>query len=271
MSTPTRDRDLLARIVSFKRDEVAARRQELPAGEVRRRAEQARLDDPARGFEAALRARAAADLPAVIAEIKQASPSKGLLRADFDPPAIAHAYAGCGAACLSVLTDGEFFCGALTDLRAARSACSLPALRKDFIVDEWQLYEARMHGADCVLLIAAVLDDARLAGFAALARALGMDVLVEVHGSDELERAVRLGFSLIGVNNRNLRSFEVSLETTLDLLPQVSSTALLVTESGIRTRADVVRMRAAGVAAFLVGEAFMRAPDPGAALRELFG
>lgn len=263
-------RDLLARIVSLKLAEVAARKAELPAGEARRRAGQARLDDPVRGFEAALRTHAAAGTPAVIAEIKQASPSKGLLRTPFDPPAIARSYAASGAACLSVLTDEHFFRGALADLRAARAACPLPALRKDFIVDEWQLYEARMHGADCVLLIAAVLDDAQLAGFGALARELAMDVLVEVHGGDELERVARLGFPLVGVNNRNLRSFDVSLETTLTLLPQVPSGTLLVTESGIRTRADVVRLRAAGVAAFLVGEAFMRAEDPGAALRELF-
>jgi indole-3-glycerol phosphate synthase len=206
----------------------------------------------------------------VIAEIKKASPSKGLLREPFDPPAIAASYAAHGAACLSVLTDERFFQGSLDDLRAARAACSLPALRKDFVVDPWQVYEARAHGADCILLIVAALDDARLTEFEAIAHALSMDVLVEVHDAAELDRALALKTPLVGVNNRNLRSFEVSLDTTLALLPRIPGDRMVVTESGILGPADVARMRQAGVNAFLVGEAFMRAPDPGEALATLF-
>jgi len=262
--------DILERIIAIKREEVAACKRERPYIAARRMAEAAMRDDPPRGFEASMRARIAQGAAAVIAEIKQASPSKGVLRADFDPPAIARSYQRHGAACLSVLTDEHFFRGALNDLRAARAACALPALRKDFIVDEYQVYEARTNGADAILLIAAVLDDAQLARFESIAHELGMDVLVEVHAADELERALRLETPLVGINNRDLRSFDVSLDTTLSLLPQMPPDRLVVTESGIRSREDVARMRAAGVNAFLVGEAFMRAPEPGEALEGLF-
>jgi indole-3-glycerol phosphate synthase len=207
----------------------------------------------------------------VIAEVKKASPSKGVLRADFDPQAIAASYARHGAACLSVLTDARFFQGAGGDLELARDAAPLPALRKDFIVDELQIFEARALGADAVLLIAACLDDLQMVDLEACAHALSMDVLVEVHDAAELERALRLATPLVGVNNRDLRTFEVSLETTLALLPQLPDDRLLVAESGIATPQDVARLRAAGVQAFLVGEAFMRAPEPGAALAALFG
>ncbi|GMV03314.1 MAG: indole-3-glycerol phosphate synthase TrpC [Burkholderiaceae bacterium] len=263
--------DVLARIVAVKREEVtAARRLRSDAG-LRAQAEAARNGQPVRGFEHALRAQVAAGRPAVIAEIKQASPSKGLLRAPFDPPAIAASYAAHGATCLSVLTDGQFFRGSLGDLRAARAACALPVLRKDFVVDPYQIYEARANGADCILLIVAALDDARLADFAALARGLSMDVLVEVHDAAELGRALATDASLVGINNRNLRTFEVSLDTTLALLPRIPPDRLVVTESGILEADDVARMRQAGVNAFLVGEAFMRAPEPGVALAALFG
>ncbi len=267
---PPMSEDILERIVAIKREELAACARERPFVAARRKAEAAVRTDPPRGFEAAMRARLERGEAAVIAEIKQASPSKGVLREAFDPPAIARSYEGHGAACLSVLTDENFFRGALSDLRAARAACALPALRKDFIVDAYQVYEARSGGADAILLIVAVLDDAQLAEFTSIARALGMDVLVEVHAADELERALRLDTALLGINNRNLRSFDVSLDTTLSLLPMVPPGKLVVTESGIRAREDVVRMRAAGVNAFLVGEAFMRAPEPGEALGELF-
>ena len=259
--------DILQRIVAVKREEIAATRacRSLPGWRAL-----AEARGGLRGFEAALRSRLAAGAAAVIAEVKKASPSKGVLRADFEPAAIARSYEAGGAACLSVLTDEHFFQGSSACLEQARAACTLPVLRKDFIVDEVQVHEARAMGADCVLLIAACLDDAELADLEACARGHGMDVLVEVHDAAELERALALRTRLVGVNNRNLRSFEVSLDTTLDLLPRVPGDRLLVTESGILARADVQRMRAAGVHAFLVGEAFMRAPEPGTALAELF-
>jgi indole-3-glycerol phosphate synthase len=263
--------DILARIVAVKHEEVEAARRRRSLAAVRAEAEDARDGQGPRGFARALRDKVAAGRPAVIAEIKKASPSKGLLREPFDPPAIAASYAAHGAACLSVLTDERFFKGSLDDLRAARAACSLPVLRKDFVVDPWQVYEARAHGADCMLLIVAALDDARLAEFEAIAHALSMDVLVEVHDAAELDRALALKTPLVGVNNRNLRSFEVSLDTTLALLPRIPGDRMVVTESGILGPADVTRMRQAGVNAFLVGEAFMRAPDPGEALATLFG
>jgi indole-3-glycerol phosphate synthase len=260
--------DILQRIVAVKRDEVAAAKAKCDAAAVRR---EALAQPPARDFVGALRAKIAAGLPAVIAEVKKASPSKGVLREPFLPAAIAAAYATHGAACLSVLTDERFFQGSAEYLRQARAACALPALRKDFIVDAYQVDQARAWGADCILLIAACLDDSAMADLEAQALALGMAVLVEVHDAAELDRALRLTTPLVGVNNRNLRTFEVSLSSTLDLLPRLPAGRLLVTESGIGQRADVQRLRSAGVQAFLVGEAFMRAPDPGAALQALFG
>jgi indole-3-glycerol phosphate synthase len=252
---------ILERILAAKRAEIAAVKGNRRAVEAR-----ARAAAPPRDFVAALRAKQ----PAVIAEIKRASPSKGLLRADFDPAAIAKTYAMAGAACMSVLTDKEFFQGASEHLSAARAACSLPALRKDFLVDPYQVFESRALGADCVLLIAACLADSEMGELEALAHGLGMAVLVEVHDAEELERALKLETPLIGINNRNLRSFETRLETTLDLLPRTPHDRLVITESGILSKVDVARMRAAGVHAFLVGEAFMRAHDPGAELRNLF-
>jgi indole-3-glycerol phosphate synthase len=260
--------DILQRIIATKREEVAASkaRRDLVA----MRAQAIRRCD-VRGFEAALRERVDAGHAAVIAEIKKASPSKGVLREHFVPAQIAASYARHGAACLSVLTDARFFQGREAYLAEARAACGLPVLRKDFIVDEYQVHEARAMGADCILLIVACLDDAAMADFESCALELGMAALIEVHDEAELERALRLKSPLIGVNNRNLRTFEVSLANTLALLPRVPPDRLLITESGILGAADVQRMRAAGVHAFLVGEAFMRAPDPGAALALLFG
>jgi indole-3-glycerol phosphate synthase len=260
--------DILDRIVAVKRDEIAAAKARVPAAALRAQAE-TRTD--IRGFEQALRAKRAAGEAGVIAEVKKASPSKGVLRAHFVPAEIAVSYEGGGAACLSVLTDERFFQGSAAYLQQARAACTLPVLRKDFIVDGYQVDEARVMGADCILLIAACLADAQLGELEAQAGSLGMDVLVEVHDEHELERALRCTRTpLVGVNNRNLRTFEVSLETTLDLLPGLPADRLLVTESGIGTRADVLRLRTAGVHSFLVGEAFMRAEDPGAALAALF-
>jgi indole-3-glycerol phosphate synthase len=260
--------DILERIVAVKREEIAAGRARRSTASWREAAE-ARRD--VRGFGAALRAKIGAGHAGVIAEIKKASPSKGVLRERFVPADIAPSYARHGAAALSVLTDERFFQGSNAALEAARAACELPVLRKDFIVDPHQVFEARAIGADAVLLIAACLDDAQMADLEACALALGLDVLVEVHDRVELERALRLKTPLVGVNNRNLRTFEVSLQTTLDLLPAVPAGRLLVTESGILGPDDVRRMRASGVNAFLVGEAFMRADDPGAALASLFG
>ena len=259
--------DILQRIVAVKREEVAAGHARRSLASWREEAE-ARRD--VRDFEAALRSRIGAGRSAVIAEIKKASPSKGVLREHFVPAEIAARYAAGGAACLSVLTDEQFFQGSAAFLQQARAACALPVLRKDFMVDEYQVVEARALGADCILLIAACLDDKQMAALEACAMALGMAVLVEVHDGAELDRALRLRTPLLGINNRNLKTFEVTLDTTLGLLPKVPADRLLVTESGILARADVLRMRAAGVHAFLVGEAFMRQPDPGAALAELF-
>ncbi len=262
--------DILERIVAVKHAEVAAGRAVRSLQSWRAEAEARTRAGDLRDFVAALRAAVAAGRAGVIAEVKKASPSKGVLRAQFEPARIAAGYERGGAACLSVLTDRRFFQGADTHLIEARAACALPVLRKDFVVDEYQLAEARAIGADAVLLIAACLDDAQLADLEAAAHALGLAVLVEVHDAAELERALALKTPLVGINNRNLRSFEVSLDTTLALRHRVGPERLLVTESGIRERADVRRMRAAGIGAFLVGEAFMRAPDPGAALAALF-
>jgi len=264
--------DILQRILQRKREEVEQRRGEVPQAELQARA---RAAAPARGFSEAMRTKIARGRPAVIAEIKKASPSRGVIRPDYDPATIAGSYQAGGAACLSVLTDVDFFQGDDRHLQAARAACSLPVLRKDFVIDPYQVLEARALGADCILLIVAALDGAQLHGFAAQAMQLGMDVLIEAHDADELERALAVGTEagrvpLLGVNNRDLRSFEVSLDTTLALRARVPGDRLLVTESGIATRDDVARMRGAGVDAFLVGETFMRAPDPGAALAALF-
>jgi indole-3-glycerol phosphate synthase len=259
--------DILQRIVAVKREEVAAGRARRSLASWRAEAE---AQPAARGFEAALRAKLGAGQAAVIAEVKKASPTKGVLREHFVPAEIAASYAAHGAACLSVLTDGRFFQGAAAYLQQARAACALPALRKDFMVDEYQVVEARALGADCILLIAACLDDGQMAELEACALELGLDVLVEVHDGPELERALRLKTPLVGVNNRNLRTFEVSLDTTLGLRDRIPAGRLLVTESGILGREDVRRMRDAGIHAFLVGEAFMRAPEPGLALQGLF-
>jgi indole-3-glycerol phosphate synthase len=263
--------DILNKIVAVKHEEIAAALKKRPLAAVREDAQSRVLT---RDFEAALRAKIAAGQAAVIAEIKKASPSKGVLRDDFIPADIAQSYAeGDGkvsAACLSVLTDRQFFQGSADYLKQARASCDLPVLRKDFMVDPYQIYEARAMGADCILLIAACLDDAQMADLEAVAHGLNMAVLVEVHDRAELQRALKLRTPLVGINNRNLRTFEVSLQTTLDMLPDVPADRLLVTESGVLARADVMTLRAAGVNAFLVGEAFMRAPEPGLALAELF-
>ena len=259
--------DVLAKILAAKREEVKQARAAVPASEMERRAREA---SPPRGFERSLRTKAAAGLPAVIAEIKRASPSRGLIRADFDPARIAASYEQNGAACLSVLTDREFFGGSPEDLRAARSACTLPVLRKDFIVDPYQVFEARSWGADCILLIVGAEPPSALRDLEALAHSLGMDVLVECHDRAQLEVALTLASPLIGVNNRDLTTFETHLETTISLQPAVPPERLLVTESGISTPADVARLEASGVGAYLVGSAFMAAPDPGKELNRLF-
>ena len=260
--------DILEKIVAVKHQEVAAALARKPLAAMRADAESRVLT---RDFVGAMRAKIAAGLPAVIAEVKKASPSKGVLRADFIPADIAQSYAEHGAACLSVLTDQQFFQGSIDYLKQARASCDLPVLRKDFMVDPYQVYEARAMGADCILLIAACLDDAQMQSLEALALSLDMAVLVEVHDGAELQRALKLKTPLLGINNRNLKTFDVSLSTTLGLLKDVPASHLLVTESGISTAADVQRMRAAGVHAFLVGEVFMRADEPGQTLAELFG
>ena len=260
--------DILDKIVAVKREEIAAARAKRDLASLRRDAESR---GGQRDFVGSLRAKLAFGHAGVIAEIKKASPSRGVLREPFVPAEIAASYARHGAACLSVLTDAKFFQGSAAFLEQARAACELPVLRKDFMVDAYQVFEARAMGADCILLIAACLDDALMAELEAQATALGMAVLVEVHDAAELERACQLATPLLGINNRNLRSFEVSLDTTLELLPRVPPDRLAITESGILGRADVRRLRDAKVHAFLVGEAFMRAADPGTALADLFG
>jgi len=259
--------DILNRILARKQQEIAARRQTTSLDSLQQRVHEA---SHPRGFVASLKRRVEQGEAAVIAEIKKASPSKGVIREDFDVVEIARSYAVGGASCLSVLTDQDFFQGHEDFLIAARSACDLPVIRKDFIVDSFQVIESRAIGADCILLIVAALDDETLASLHQQAQALGMDVLVEVHDRDELERALRLELELIGINNRDLHSFETSLDTTIDLLGLIPEDCLVVTESGIHTRDDIALMRKHDVHAFLVGEAFMRVPDPGTGLRELF-
>ncbi|MBI5039860.1 MAG: indole-3-glycerol phosphate synthase TrpC [Gammaproteobacteria bacterium] len=260
--------DILQKILTRKAEEVSARAARVPLSAIR---EHAVAADAPRGFVAALERKIAAGRAGVIAEIKKASPSKGVLREHFDPAAIARSYEQGGAACLSVLTDIDFFQGADAYLQQARAACALPVLRKDFTIDPYQVHEARALGADCILLIVAALADAQMAELAEVAAQLGMDVLVEVHDANELERALRLPCRMIGINNRNLRTFEMRLETTVELLKQIPDDRLVVTESGIHTQADVKLMRNHKVHAFLVGEAFMKADDPGERLAELFG
>ncbi len=259
--------NILDRILATKRDEVAVAQKQRALAAVRRDAENRR---DVRDFVAAIRSPLKRDRPAVIAEIKKASPSKGVLRTHFEPTQIAASYAESGAACLSVLTDAQYFQGSMQDLITARAASGLPVLRKDFVVDSYQIFQSRAAGADAILLIVAALSDAQLRDYEAAAEALGVAVLAEVHDATELERALRLKTPLIGVNNRNLRSFETTLQTTLDLLPQMPPDRVVVTESGILAPPDVKRMREAGVNAFLVGEALMRAPNPGAELARLF-
>jgi indole-3-glycerol phosphate synthase len=263
--------DILNKILAVKADEVAAAKKYRDLHSLRREVEtDTELRAKLRGFEAGLRRSIEAGRAGVIAEVKKASPSKGVLRADFQPAAIAESYAKGGASCLSVLTDEQFFQGSTDYLKQARAACELPVIRKDFLVDLYQVYEARAMGADAILLIVAALDHGLMAELEACAQELGMDVLVEVHDADELNAALRLKTRLLGINNRNLRTFEVTLDTTLGLLPTIPAERLVVTESGILAPADVKRMRDANVHAFLVGEAFMRAPDPGTELRRLF-
>jgi indole-3-glycerol phosphate synthase len=260
--------DILHKILARKAEEIQADAQLLPLAQIRAQAEQAA---PPRGFATALETVIQTGRAGVIAEIKKASPSKGVIRPDFDPPALARSYAQHGAACLSILTDRDFFQGSPDYLRQARAACELPVICKDFIIDPYQVYAARAWNADCILLIVAALDDSRLQALATLAAELGMDVLVEIHDQAELERALALPLPLLGINNRNLRTFATDLRNTLDLLNQIPLTRRVVSESGIHTQEDVARLRAAGVEAFLVGEAFMRAPEPGVELARLFG
>ncbi len=260
--------DILQKILTVKAQEIAAAKANCSLETMRVKAEQAL---PTRDFVGAIRSKITAGQPAVIAEIKKASPSKGVLRADFRPAEIAANYASHGAACLSVLTDAQFFQGSAEYLQEARAACSIPVLRKDFMVDTYQIYQARALGADCILLIAAALNLAQMQEFEALAHSLGLSVLIEVHNKAELDEALKLTAPLIGINNRNLRTFEVNLQTTLDLLPHIPQERIVVTESGILQAEDVQLMRNNHVNAFLVGEAFMRAPEPGVALARLFG
>ena len=259
--------DILKRICSRKLEEVEQRRSRVSLEELKQKMASA---SPVRGFTAALKQRVASGKPAVIAEIKKASPSKGVLREKFDPAAIAKSYAENGATCLSVLTDIDFFQGADEYLQQARDACKLPVLRKDFMLDPYQVYESRVLGADCILLIVAALEDKQLRELYALANELGMDVLVEIHDANELSRVQGMKLPMIGINNRNLHTFETSLQTTIDLLPGIVRDCLVITESGIHTRADVELMQCSQVNAFLIGEAFMRQEDPGAGLNSLF-
>jgi indole-3-glycerol phosphate synthase len=259
--------DILERILAVKAEEVAAARLRVPVAALR---EEARALSAPRDFVGALRAKMAANEPAVIAEIKKASPSRGVLRENFDPAAIAAGYERGGAACLSVLTDAQFFQGSIADMKAARASCALPVLRKDFMIDAYQLHESRAAGADCILIIVAALEQLQMMELEAGARELGMAVLAEVHDAAELERALALRTPLIGINNRNLRTFETRLETTLQLLGRIPRDRIVITESGILKAEDVARMREANVNCFLVGEAFMRAPDPGHELARLF-
>ena len=260
--------DILQRIMAVKAEEVTAAQAQLPLTQVQAAA---RAAAPARDFAGAMRSRISAGRSAVIAEVKKASPSKGVLRESFDPASIAASYERHGAACLSVLTDRQFFQGKLDDLKAARGACGLPVLRKDFMMDPYQVYEARAAGADCILLIVAALTAEKLHELEAVAFELGLSVLVEVHDGAELETALQLKSPLIGINNRNLRTFETTLQTTLGLLSRVPEDRLVITESGILKPEDVAQMRAHQVHGYLVGEAFMRAPDPGVELERLFG
>ena len=263
--------DILNKILAVKADEVAAAKKYRALTSLRREVESdTAAHKSLRGFEASLRGKIAAGHAGVIAEIKKASPSKGVIRADFHPAQIAASYATHGAACLSVLTDAQFFQGAPDYLKAARAACALPALRKDFMIDPYQIYQARSWGADAILLIVAALDHGLMAELEACAAELGMGVLVEVHNGIELDAALKLNTNLLGINNRNLRTFETSLQTTLELLPRIPPDKLVITESAIHTVDDVKRMRDVNVHAFLVGEAFMRAPEPGVELRRLF-
>lgn len=259
--------DILKKIIARKREEIAERSAQVPIDDLKQRIATA---SPPRGFVNAIKAKLANGQAAVIAEIKKASPSKGLLREDFQPAQIAKSYAQGGAACLSILTDADYFQGHEDYLQQARAACDLPVIRKDFIIDPYQVYEARAINADCILLIVSALDDARMMELSELAHELGMDVLVEVHDAEELQRALKLNIPLMGINNRNLRTFETSLNTTLDLLADIPADRIVVTESGIHTIDDVALMREHQVNAFLVGEAFMRAAEPGEKLSELF-
>jgi len=262
--------DILTRIIESKSAQVARCKVDRPVDELRAVIDAQSAGEAPRGFAAAVERAITTGRAAVIAEIKKASPSKGVIRADFNPADIARDYAAAGATCLSVLTDAEFFQGCDGDLSRARAACALPVLRKDFVIDAYQLFEARAIGADAVLLIVAALDDSRLHALAETATELKLDALVEAHDGDELQRALKLPVKLIGVNNRNLRTFATNIDTTLALLDSIPDDRIVVTESGIHHRDDVARMRSAGAHAFLVGEALMRAPQPGAKLQELF-